>query len=137
MQLRHHDNVVYFSQALYNQQAVVFAGEEQYIQSFSFEKDLPALIIHYKVLMPFRTGCAELPNFLDPVICYREETKAIPFAMLDFGGVTAGWAHKPMSEAEAQGMTRWANVHMRILSPQGKDLARTGALGAQLHWDSY
>lgn len=79
-------------------------------------------------------GCADQNTRFAGAHCYRDVSFVLPFSRL---AQRPWWAHAPSSAAEADALTRWANVNLKAVDQSGKLVDDTSALATQLRWMSY
>lgn len=97
------------------------------LTSFSFSAGRDRLTVTY-LLDTSACGSEEETR------CSRKVSFNIPFASFR---ARPWWARKPASPAEAQALTRWANVNLRMLDASGAQIDGTENNGAELVWVGY
>jgi predicted alpha/beta-fold hydrolase len=117
----------------------VWEGTQRYTSTFRFKKGVEKLFVTTSYIngSSDSTGgigrCGGAVRTMDDA-CFTDVEMELPFSALS---PRPSWAHAPSTDVEAEGLTRWANVQMKLLSKSGGLLEETTQDAAQLRWVSY
>lgn len=107
-----------------------------HLTSFSFTAGQDGFTINHRVIVA--CGPLETPFGFDPR-CYRDIRYTLNFSHFDAlpATVRPWWAHAPVNAAEAESLTRWANVNLKPVAKNGYLLDGTTNTPAAFVWLGY
>lgn len=116
--------------------------ETHVTQEFKFTKDSANLEISFKIFAPWNSNCSSDNASNPPDTCLRFESASLSLDQLkDLARRSAPhlptWMHTPITDAEAQAMSRWANVHLTVVDKKGQALDLSTSSPAGLRWNAY
>jgi hypothetical protein len=129
------NNVIEFPQRFANAKGGhLWRTEEHTVTQFRFRAHSDALNINYQIFSPEYHDCRGYNRDSAPYYCFRDVKFDVPFSSFSS---RPSWAHAPENLAEAEAMTRWANVNLRVRSIDGHPIEGTPLDGNLLEWTSY
>jgi predicted alpha/beta-fold hydrolase len=118
-----------------NKNAHLWDSESHRLTSYGFEKGKASFQVKFQAFQGFNAECSEQGIPQANLSCFRTAILEIPFAKISN---RPSWASRaPLTDAEAQALTRWANSHLNVLDAQGNSIVDTHADGAKLTWETY
>lgn len=110
-------------------------NEVYYMPKFEFKADDPNVTVTQKIFTIVDEDiCTGLPLNRMQRNCLREAKFTFPIASIP---QKPAWVRQPVTAAEAESLTRWANASFRIVDQNGKSVDSTTTPGAGLRWISY
>lgn len=113
----------------------LWPDEQFQVARFEFKAGLAAVDLTVTSYNPYADTCGQISPALAPLPCFRKLTTRIPFAMFSD---QPNWARRvPVNQAEAEALTRWANVRMSLVDAHGRSIVGTSQAAAKIRWISY
>jgi len=115
------------------------APELHGVTRFSFASGQNALTITQQFFIGTpKNDCGRENPYFARLACYREAKRSVPFENLAAAdGKLPWWAHMPATVAEAEALTRWANVNLRLADENNRTVDGTPSPGRRITWTAY
>lgn len=114
--------------------STLYRGESVARAMVVFKPGAAAFTLKTQAFAAHSEECAGIDPAVAPKNCLREDKVEVQFASL---AKHASWARVPRTEAEAESLTRWANVNLRFLNSRGREIAGLTDPIAGFAWTDY